>query len=118
MNKKQAVIITGGIIAAIATIFFVVGFTQEQELRRYNCRPTPSNPEVPYYIEDAPFKEKFGADLQGERFHLSGRVFDQNCNPLEGAVIGLWHTDSHGDYDNSGYVLWGEDKNILWQILS
>lgn len=108
MNKKQAVIVTGGIIVAIAAVFFVAGFIQEQELQRYDCRPTPSNPEGPYYMEDAPFKEKFGADLQGERFHLSGRVLDQNCKPVEGAVIDLWHTDSYGDYDNSGYVLRGK----------
>lgn len=108
MDKKQALIATCGIIGGVAAIFFAAGFVEEQQLQSYDCRPTPSNPEGPYYKEDAPYKEVFGKDLEGQRFHLRGKVVDQNCNPIEGAVIDLWHTDSSGDYDHSGYVLRGK----------
>ena len=28
-----------------------------------------------------------------------------NCNPLIGAVLDFWQTDSKGEYDNEGFTL-------------
>jgi len=107
LNTKTALSIGVTIIAVVIGIFFVLGFIQEQELQSYQCRPTPDNPQGPYYIAEAPFKEIFGESLEGERFHLTGKVLNQDCQPIPGAVLDFWHTDSFGNYDHEGYTLRG-----------
>ena len=76
--------------------------------QNFPCKLTPPNPEGPYYIPDAPFKDILGLGLSGERFHLKGVVLDQNCNPIPGAILDFWQTDSDGNYDNEGYTLRGK----------
>ena len=107
MNAKTGLGIGVTIIATVIGIIFVLGFIQEQELQSYQCRPTPDNPQGPYYIAGAPFKEIFGESLEGERFHLTGKVLNQDCQPISGAVLDFWHTDSFGNYDHEGYTLRG-----------
>jgi protocatechuate 3,4-dioxygenase beta subunit len=45
--------------------------------------------------------------MPGIRLAVTGKVIDQDCEPVSGAVLDFWQTDSRGKYDNSGYVLRG-----------
>ena len=107
LNVKTALGVGTAIAAGIIGIFLVSAFLEEQELQTFQCRPTPSNPQGPYYSAGAPFKEIFGESLQGERLHLTGMVLNQDCQPISGAVLDFWHTDSFGNYDHEGFTLRG-----------
>jgi protocatechuate 3,4-dioxygenase beta subunit len=38
---------------------------------------------------------------------ITGRVFDQDCNPLSGIKLDFWLANADGEYDNLGYTLRG-----------
>ena len=67
------------------------------------CAPTPENVEGPYYLPDAPFRERIATpETGGSKLTLTGTVFAQDClTPLAGAVIDVWQTDASGEYDFS-----------------
>jgi catechol 1,2-dioxygenase len=67
------------------------------------CAPTPENVEGPYYLPDAPFRERIATpETGGSKLTLAGTVFAQDCfTPLTGAVIDVWQTDASGEYDFS-----------------
>jgi protocatechuate 3,4-dioxygenase beta subunit len=100
--------ITIGAAAAIAVGIFValsVGQTS-RPAGDFKCFPTENNIEGPYYRPGAPTWQ-VPTDLQGTRLVVTGKVVDHNCEPVPGAVLDFWQTDSKGEYDNSGYVLRG-----------
>jgi protocatechuate 3,4-dioxygenase beta subunit len=69
---------------------------------------TPAQTEGPYFTPDSPEKRDFASDAPGgERMTLAGYVLTQNCEPLERALVELWHADQTGSYDNSGFKLRG-----------
>ena len=83
----------------------------------YPCTLTEDNAEGPYYIADAPQKEKLGELLKGEKLIISGRVLDYNCNPVPGAIIDIWQTDSKGEYYFEDFTLRGKihaDENGMY----
>ena len=85
----------------------------------YPCALTENNVEGPYYIADAPQKEKLGELLEGEKLIISGQVFDYNCNPVPGAIIDIWQTDSKGNYYFEDFTLRGKihaDENGLYHL--
>ena len=67
------------------------------------CAPTPENVEGPYYLPDAPFRERIAPpETGGSKLTLTGTVFAHDCfTPLAGAVIDVWQTDASGEYDFS-----------------
>lgn len=69
--------------------------------------PTIAQTEGPFYTPRAPKKRNFRDDAPGEAITLIGFVTDRRCRPVPGAVVDLWHADTHGVYDNSGYRLRG-----------
>ena len=71
-------------------------------------RPTPSNPEGPFYTPDTPERASLiEQGMAGEPITISGRVLDTDCQPVAGAMVDFWQTDAAGDYDNVGYRLRG-----------
>ncbi|MDA0661816.1 MAG: intradiol ring-cleavage dioxygenase [Proteobacteria bacterium] len=69
---------------------------------------TASQGEGPYFTPDSPLKGDFTGDTApGEVLVLQGFVLDASCRPVAGAVVGLWHADRRGRYDNSGFSLRG-----------
>ena len=69
---------------------------------------TSPNMEGPYYKAGAPERaDLIDAGMPGQPIHISGRVFDQDCNPLPGAKVDFWQADANGVYDNAGYILRG-----------
>lgn len=70
---------------------------------RPRCRPTETNIEGPYYLPDAPFRERVAPPgAGGDRLVLTGTVRAADCTTrLAGAVVELWQTDAAGEYDFS-----------------
>ncbi len=62
----------------------------------------------PEYLPGAPIRHSFFEDQNvGQRIRLFGAALDTNCNPLIGARLDFWHTDSSGKYDVTGYKFRG-----------
>jgi protocatechuate 3,4-dioxygenase beta subunit len=74
---------------------------------------TVSNADGPYYRLYAPEKRSLREDLDGAvLLSLSGSVFDQQCQPVAGALLDFWQANQHGQYDLSGYRLRGHQYTM------
>jgi protocatechuate 3,4-dioxygenase beta subunit len=64
------------------------------------CPATEDNPEGPFYIPGAPFRNRLAPNnLPGERLRISGRVYSApGCEPLADAVVDVWHASTNGFY--------------------
>lgn len=92
------------------------------------CDPTGSDVEGPFHIADAPHRTKLAStNEKGSPLRVEGRVVDENCKPLSGVSLDIWHADNKGDYheknDPSGekYRLRGQittDKNGTYSFES
>ncbi len=94
---------------------------QNDGLQSFNhpCAPTEDNAEGPYYIAGAPQKEKMGESLDGQTLIISGHVLDYDCNPMSGATIDVWQTDSDGKYHFDDFTLRGKiqaDENGMYHL--
>jgi len=70
--------------------------------------PTPRQTEGPYFTPSSPEKRDFASDSPGgERMTIGGYVLTEDCRPVPGALVELWHCDESGHYDNEGYRLRG-----------
>ena len=70
------------------------------------CAATPRQTSGPFY----PFFEQTDKDVdltrmvghdnpaEGEVIRVTGRVLDDACRPVEGALVDLWQADHHGRY--------------------
>lgn len=62
----------------------------------------------PEYLPGAPIRQSFLEDQKGgQKIRLFGAALDTNCNPLIGARLDFWQTDSSGKYDVTGYKFRG-----------
>jgi protocatechuate 3,4-dioxygenase beta subunit len=81
---------------------------------------TKAETEGPYYTAGSPAKTDFSLDdPAGEVITISGYVFDATCKPVANAFLDLWHANSAGAYDNSGYTLRGHfqaDANGYYSV--
>jgi protocatechuate 3,4-dioxygenase beta subunit len=60
--------------------------------------------EGPYFKPSSPQR----ADLvepgtRGRLVEISGYVLTRSCQPVERALVDLWHADERGEYDNAGF---------------
>jgi protocatechuate 3,4-dioxygenase beta subunit len=60
--------------------------------------------EGPYFKPSSPQR----ADLvepgtKGRLVEISGHVLTRSCQPVEQALVDLWHADERGEYDNTGF---------------
>lgn len=81
---------------------------QLQQQQNSFCKPTESDMLGPFYKEDAPFKQRLGEGIEGERLIITGKVMDMRCQPLKGAILDIWQANSTGEYDNKGFTLRGK----------
>jgi len=73
------------------------------------CGLTEANIEGPYYRAFAPRRSNLSGQAEGVPLELRGRVLSADCSsPLSGAVVDIWHADSHGHYDNDGSDTMGQ----------
>jgi protocatechuate 3,4-dioxygenase beta subunit len=74
------------------------------------CKLTESDMLGPFYKEGAPFKQRLGEGVEGERLIITGKVIDMRCQPLKDAILDVWQANSTGEYDNEGFTLRGKVK--------
>ena len=62
----------------------------------------------PFYTPNTPERQSLREEgLAGIPLVVAGRVLNNDCSPVPGAVLDFWHTDNDGQYDNAGYRLRG-----------
>jgi len=81
-----------------------------QQQQNSFCKLTKSDMLGPFYKENAPFKQRLGEGIEGERLIITGKVMDMRCQPLKGAILDIWQANSTGEYDNKGFTLRGKVK--------
>lgn len=80
----------------------------EQGALPCSSEPTPPDQEGPFFFPGSPQRTSLiEPGMDGEPVLLTGRVFDLDCNPIQGAIVDFWQTDASGEYDNEGYRLRG-----------
>ena len=113
MRKAIPVLASTAII--IGTLIFAWPALQNSN---FACPLTESNPQGPYYLAGAPYKEKFD-ELPGQRLVITGTVLNQDCQIVPNAIIDTWQTDSNGNYYFEDFTLRGKitaDENGQYTI--
>lgn len=63
------------------------------------CELTGSDVEGPFHLDGAPSRTVLAdANEPGSRLVIEGTVVDENCVPVAGAMLDVWHADTNGDY--------------------
>lgn len=66
--------------------------------------PTMRQTEGPFYKPLSPERSDLREPgMKGHTIALAGLVLTRSCKPVAGALVDLWHSDDHGEYDNAGY---------------
>ena len=69
---------------------------------------TPAQIEGPYWKPLSPKRNNLREpDTRGEPILLTGTIYNQAGQPVEGAWLDFWHCDGEAFYDNKGYRLRG-----------
>ena len=69
---------------------------------------TPTQAEGPYYTPNTPERTNLiEPGMGGAPLLVTGKVLNQNCEPIAGAMLDFWQTDDKGEYDNVGYRMRG-----------
>jgi protocatechuate 3,4-dioxygenase beta subunit len=113
-------LITMMLLIVISLIYSTITFAQsnqtstlllqQQPQQNSFCKLTKSDMLGPFYKENAPFKQRLGEGIEGERLIITGKVMDMRCQPLKGAILDIWQANSTGEYDNKGFTLRGKVK--------
>lgn len=62
----------------------------------------------PFYTPDTPERQNLREEgMAGLPLVVTGRVLNNDCSPVAGAILDFWHADNDGQYDNVGYKLRG-----------
>jgi protocatechuate 3,4-dioxygenase beta subunit len=121
MKNTVIGLITMMLLIVISLIYSTITFAQsnqtstllqQQQQQQQNsfCKLTKSDMLGPFYKENAPFKQRLGEGIEGERLIITGKVMDMRCQPLKGAILDIWQANSTGEYDNEGFTLRGKVK--------
>jgi len=84
--------------------------SQQQQQQSSFCKLTESDMLGPFYNEGAPFKQRLGEGVEGERLIITGKVMDMRCQPIKNAILDIWQANSTGEYDNEAFTLRGKVK--------
>ena len=69
---------------------------------------TVEQTEGPYYTPNTPERTNLREEgMSGTLLLVTGRVLNNDCSPVAGAVLDFWHADNDGQYDNAGFRLRG-----------
>ena len=118
MKKIVIGLMTMMLLIVISLIYSTITFAQsnqtstllQQQQQNSFCKLTKSDMLGPFYKENAPFKQRLGEGIEGERLIITGKVMDRRCQPLKGAILDIWQANSTGEYDNKGFTLRGKVK--------
>ena len=67
------------------------------------CELTMTDVEGPYWIPGSPERSNLREPDDGPLLDLNISVVDQDCAPVPGAWIDIWHADADGNYDKNGW---------------
>ncbi len=66
------------------------------------CEPSGSDVEGPFHEPGAPERTNLvSIGEPGMPLIVTGRVLDENCKPIPGASLDVWHADDNGDYHDT-----------------
>jgi len=69
---------------------------------------TPAQTEGPFYTPNTPERTNLVEEgMSGTPVLVTGKVLNQACEPVAGAMVDFWQADDAGQYDNVGYRLRG-----------
>ncbi|MCH7968900.1 MAG: hypothetical protein IH841_06630 [Thaumarchaeota archaeon] len=108
--KKKTIGVLIPIIIVVGVLGIFIWPNPVIQNTSFACALTEGNPQGPYYIAGAPYKEKLGEILEGQKLIISGQVLNQNCDPVPEAIIDVWQTDSNGNYNFEDFTLRGKIK--------
>ena len=78
--------------------------------RDRRCATTPDQEEGPYYRELQLFREDIADGRPGSPLTVGLRILDASCEPIDGALLDVWHCDALGVY--SWYAAVEEEGEI------
>lgn len=95
----SAVTTTDGATATVAPKTATSSATEELFDASATCSVTPEQTEGPYYFDVDAIRRDIREDREGTELRLALRVRDAgSCEPIENAVVDLWHCDATGLY--------------------
>ena len=116
---KKMIVVFIPIVIAVGILGIFVWSNPIIQNSSFACSLTEGNPQGPYYIPGAPYKEKFGEHISGQRIVIAGNVLNQDCDPVSNAIVDVWQTDSNGNYYFEDFTLRGKitaDKSGQYKI--
>ena len=72
------------------------------------CLLTPETTAGPYYLDPELVRADITEGRPGAPLRLVLQVVDEDCRPVEGARVDVWHCDAAGNY--SGFARQGSDR--------
>jgi protocatechuate 3,4-dioxygenase beta subunit len=84
-----------------------------------DCELTRPDVEGPYWLEGSPQRSNLRIEGDGPLLDLHGTVHGNDCLPISGAWIDIWHADDEGDYDKGGWDYRGHffaDADGAWHL--
>jgi protocatechuate 3,4-dioxygenase beta subunit len=110
LSRRTALSAAGAVTLGVAGVTSIVeavstagsATTAAAPGRMYACALTPEVTEGPYYLPLDIVRKNLTEGRPGVPMALRARVVDAaSCNPIQGAVLDIWHCDALGVY--SGY---------------
>lgn len=74
------------------------------------CMLTPETTEGPYYFDPVLDRSDITERRKGIDLSVRLQLVDEQCRPIEGARVDLWHCDARGHY--SGYPGQGDNRDV------
>tara|TARA_B100001059_G_scaffold231866_1_gene268563 strand:+ start:4693 stop:5364 length:672 start_codon:yes stop_codon:yes gene_type:complete len=84
-----------------------------------DCVLTRPDVEGPYWLDGSPERSDLRIEGDGPLLDLVGTVVGDDCLPVSGAWIDIWHADDEGDYDKGGWSYRGHlftDAQGEWHL--
>jgi protocatechuate 3,4-dioxygenase beta subunit len=74
------------------------------------CLLSPETTEGPFYVDPGLVRRDITEGLPGVPLELVLQVVNEDCRPIAGARVDVWHCDAAGNY--SGYARQGSDRAL------
>lgn len=98
-TATETVTTTDGATATVAPKTTTSEVTAELFDASAACQLTTEQTEGPYYFDVDAIRSDITEDREGTELRLALRVRDaESCEPIENAVVDIWHCDASGNY--------------------
>lgn len=74
-------------------------------ITKKECVPTFADGGGPYYLSNAPFRNKIAPDINnGEKLIVKGKILENDCKTIvANATLDIWQANESGDYEDEWY---------------